>query len=1192
MRRAIGNQKLMILCLVLVCIVIVMGINNYQDNDVAYADVSAQPFATSHEICTPSDLLTLADEVNKGLYDGFYGIKIELKNDIDIGMICEELDCGAGWIPIGTSTYPFKGDFNGNGYTINGLYINKEDTERVGLFGNTHFNATISNLTVAGFVKGNNYTGGIVGYNQAQIENCVNITTVDAKDGSMHLGGIAGYNSGTISKSGNMGSINAGFVNFVAGIAGSNIGVVKECYNNSNLNTMDSVIGAIVGNNSLDGVIEICLNGQEISGKASVGGIVGSNYGFIKNVFNSGSVNSVNGTAGGITGYNDESGDLSYVLTASKVTGAEDIAAVCGYNRGLVRAAFYDNTIYEGALLNGLTAEYSAGLTTRILSHSDVLNVEDKLGALTESNPDMWTKTSFWEQGCHYPQLIYFLNNLPSLSSQVCSVTQTQLDSKDVTLGKTSFVYDGEDHTVDIYYGDILLELEQDYNVRYDDNVNAGTVEVSVTFINSFSGSAIKIFTIEQSVLTVAWDVDKYIYDGETHIPTVKVINGLINGESVIFDYSDVTAINVGEYYVKADLSNASINSNYSLPVTELWYEISPAVITVDWMGDNFVYNGNLQRPTAFVLTGRVGNDDITFRYEGLDNINAGEQSVTAFLQDTSINSNYLFAGDTYIYTIAKQPITIEWEDSDFYYNGFVQYPKARVSSGKINDDDITFDYCGYENNIQANEDDGYTVTVTLADTKVNANYYFEDVSIAYFICKVPLTLAWWDITLEYTGLPQYPPFYIEQGLIGEEEVEFDLSDYSHNVNASFGNAYTINVSLSDNPVNSNYSLKDTSKSYDIFKADFDLYSVEFRSRTLGYDGAPKNIEIDNDLPIGVDVVYDNNILTDIGEYIVTAKFSVDLVNYNPLEYDTLQVKIYIAQMIFRDASSGIIVTNKGSADSLLQLDLVSKSKSSLKESGKKVFLAYEVDFGNVMAEYSVPISEKLQKSKGLKVLCKNASGEVVAVDFIIEDSMIIFSAEDIVEFAIITDYNFTALWIVLVVIGVAILAGGVVSILNILKRHQRSAAKVNISGTLADAQTTLTIDDNAVQAAENVEELSNEEVLASENIAQEDQDNNRDILPTQQSHEIGSDNSNIEVGTEFVFDGVKCASLEWFMKSLGVKTVSKQERICAGDDYALLLFEARPLSVVYWQGKRYRIGSNQYEKLIKRAREASNEKN
>ena len=35
MRRAIGNQKLMILCLVLVCIVIVMGINNYQDNDVA-----------------------------------------------------------------------------------------------------------------------------------------------------------------------------------------------------------------------------------------------------------------------------------------------------------------------------------------------------------------------------------------------------------------------------------------------------------------------------------------------------------------------------------------------------------------------------------------------------------------------------------------------------------------------------------------------------------------------------------------------------------------------------------------------------------------------------------------------------------------------------------------------------------------------------------------------------------------------------------------------------------------------------------------------------------------------------------------------------------------------------------------------------------------------------------------------------
>ena len=117
--------------------------------------------------------------------------------------------------------------------------------------------ATVRFEIVAGFVKGNNYTGGIVGYNQAQIENCVNKATVNAKDGSMHLGGVAGYNSGTISKSGNMGSINVGFVNFVAGIAGSNIGVVKECFNSSDLNTMDSVIGAIVGNNSSDGVIEV-----------------------------------------------------------------------------------------------------------------------------------------------------------------------------------------------------------------------------------------------------------------------------------------------------------------------------------------------------------------------------------------------------------------------------------------------------------------------------------------------------------------------------------------------------------------------------------------------------------------------------------------------------------------------------------------------------------------------------------------------------------------------------------------------------------------------------------------------------------------------------------------------------------------------------------------------------------------------
>ncbi len=1174
MRRAIGNRKIFIMCLVLVCAIFVAGIYGLR-GEVVYR-ASAQTFASTHEINTPADLLALADEVNKGLYDGYYGITILLTDDIDIGDICRESDRGAGWIPIGTSTYPFKGTFDGNGHSINGLYIDKEDTERVGLFGNTHFNAVLTDFTVNGVVKGSNYTGGIVGYNQAKIQNCVNSVAVDAKDGSMHLGGIAGYNSGSIVRSGNTADIAAGFVNFVAGIAGSNIGSIKECYNTADLYTTDSVIGGIVGNNSSQGTVEICLNGGRVSGKANAGGIVGSNYGSILNVFNSGNVESVNGTAGGITGYNDASGTAAYALSAAKVSGAGDVAAVCGYNLGIVRAAFFDNSIFDGALLNGIAAEDSAGFSTRILSHSNVLTAEDKLKKLTDSDPDVWTKNSVEEQNCYYPQLTYFFDALPSISGNISFLERTQLSSADVSLGKTSFVYDGTEHTADIYYGDILLEYQSDYTATYIDNVNTGEAQIEIAFLNSLSGNAVKSFTIKPSVLTVEWDRREFVYDGEAHMPKLNVTDGLAYGETVTFDYNDPIAVNAGEYSIIAILTDNPQNANYTLPDTRLNFEILQAEISVDWTSEELVYNGAPQRPVAFVSTGQVGDEEITFRYEGEDNINAGEQKVTAFLEDTPINRNYSFAGDTHIYVISKRPIAIEWEDTALCYNGFAQYPKAEVCSGKIEGDEIVFDYFGYANNVAANSSDGYTVTVDLADTQANSNYEFAAESHGYFIQKAPLAIAWWDSVLTYSGLPQYPAFYIEHGLIGEEEIIFELSDYSANINASKGNAYTVKVSLADNSVNANYSLAEASISYDIDKAQFDIDSVSFGSRTLGYDGEIKRIEIDGDLPIGVNVIYQNNVFTDIGEYTVTAKFTVDSDNYLPLDNDTLQATVYVAQMIYEDPSSGIVAVNKDAPNSLLRLTLDSLKKSTLKESGKRRLIAYRVGFGGGKAEFSVPVA---QKAEGIKVLCKNSSGEVFAVDFEFAEGRIVFSAQDVIEFAVLADRDLTALWIILGVAG-AIASITVVVLAVFVYRRRRRLDRVPSEQTNVQA-LPISATDVALTATEK-----KESAVATDESAADLIEEDRVIEQTQ-----GSD-KNTSDGGEFIFDGVRCISFDWFIKSLDIKTVSKQERVCAGDEYALLLTEAKPKSVAYWRGKRYRIGSLEYKELMDRAKEAANEKN
>ena len=53
---------------------------------------------------------------------------------------------GAGWQPIGDSSNAFTGKFEGNGFTIFNLKIDRSDTDNVGLFGFVGQEAEIANI--------------------------------------------------------------------------------------------------------------------------------------------------------------------------------------------------------------------------------------------------------------------------------------------------------------------------------------------------------------------------------------------------------------------------------------------------------------------------------------------------------------------------------------------------------------------------------------------------------------------------------------------------------------------------------------------------------------------------------------------------------------------------------------------------------------------------------------------------------------------------------------------------------------------------------------------------------------------------------------------------------------------------------------------------------------------------------------
>ena len=113
---------------------------------------------------------------------------------------------GAGWEPIASLLYDdmFTGVFNGNGYTIVGLYckVNGTDNSYAGLFG--YNRGTIENIgLVDGEIIAESYlqpvdVGSIAGYSDGSIRNCYNTGSVNASletqdsYGPVQIGGIVG----------------------------------------------------------------------------------------------------------------------------------------------------------------------------------------------------------------------------------------------------------------------------------------------------------------------------------------------------------------------------------------------------------------------------------------------------------------------------------------------------------------------------------------------------------------------------------------------------------------------------------------------------------------------------------------------------------------------------------------------------------------------------------------------------------------------------------------------------------------------------------------------------------------------------------------------------------------------------------------------------------------------------------------
>lgn len=183
---------------------------------------------------------------------------------------------GKGWKPIGTGEtleQSFTGVFDGQGYTINGLRITKDNDDKskyIGLFGRNV--GEIKNLGISnGLIKVNSlithtnnyvYMAGIAGRNDGQVSNCFNAGV--SIEFNCRGAGIVGYNRGIVSKCYNTATIES-IEEGAAGVVWLNFGEIYECFNSGRVSATSTpssyaVYSAGLVYDNEEGIIHDCYN--------------------------------------------------------------------------------------------------------------------------------------------------------------------------------------------------------------------------------------------------------------------------------------------------------------------------------------------------------------------------------------------------------------------------------------------------------------------------------------------------------------------------------------------------------------------------------------------------------------------------------------------------------------------------------------------------------------------------------------------------------------------------------------------------------------------------------------------------------------------------------------------------------------------------------------------------------------------
>ena len=311
------------------------------------------------------------------------------------GAVSRDWTSGEGWLPINGERGGFDAIFEGNGYAIANLYINRRESRRegrigeggvsVGLFGFT--GREFAHIRRVGLVsvdiRGSDKVGGLVGHNEGTISDSHVSGIVQ---GDKDVGGLVGHHFGVVTNSHTSGEV-AGSTN-VGGLMGTVSGrsPVSRSFSNAYVTGID-LAGGLAGVN-YGGPIVHCYATGKVKGRQDIGGLVGRNWGGVAAAYATGNVFGVNSTggliganegaliasfavgrirgkyiAGGLVGVNG--GDIFTSYSTSRTSGERAVGGLIGSNDGSVFESYWDTEKTRTSVGVGSQSGRARGATGR-----------------------------------------------------------------------------------------------------------------------------------------------------------------------------------------------------------------------------------------------------------------------------------------------------------------------------------------------------------------------------------------------------------------------------------------------------------------------------------------------------------------------------------------------------------------------------------------------------------------------------------------------------------------------------------------------------------------------------------------------------------------------------------------------------------------------------------------------------------